>query len=151
MKRVHCFGFPTHLIGKINIFQLSYQFSLSRSCRCDMLVMLPMWRLIVAGHFFQKKTGRFPKTFQIEKKIPILSKIFPRYRKTIHSSSRVCCFRFASSVSIWTCLWVLSQHLLVEGLILCHGFREGIFKCNSCKIHRPYPYRQKTTTMPPVL
>ena len=44
MKRVHCFGFPTHLVGKINIFQLSYQFSLSRSvfvvicsscCQCD--------------------------------------------------------------------------------------------------------------------
>lgn len=103
------------------------------------------------GIFFQKKSGRFPKTFQIEKKIPILPKIFPRYRKTIHSSSRVCCFRLASSVSIWTCLWVLSQHLLVEGLILCHGFREGIFKCNSCRIQRPYPYRQKTTRMPPLL
>ena len=88
------------------------------------------------GIFLKKKSGRFPKTFQIEKKIPILPKIFPRYRKTIHSSSRVCCFRLASSVSIWTCLWVLSQHLLVEGLILCHGFREGIFKCNSCRIHR---------------
>lgn len=61
MKRVHCFGFPTHLIGKINIFQLSYQFSLSRSCPRDMLVMLPMWRLIVAGHFFSKKIWKVPK------------------------------------------------------------------------------------------
>ena len=141
---------PTSLARSISFSFLTSSASVGRAlvicsscCQCD------DW--LLRGIFFQKKSGRFPKTFQIDKKTPILSKIFPRYRKTIHSSPRVCCFRLASSVPIWTCLWVLSQHLLVEGLILCHGFREGIFKCNSCRIHRPYPYRQKTIRMPPVL
>ncbi len=50
----------SHLIGKINIFQLSYQFSLGRAvliwscCQCDNY----------SGEFF-KKIWKFPKTFRI--------------------------------------------------------------------------------------
>ena len=123
----------SHLIGKINIFQLSYQFSLSRSCRLD------IWSCCQCDNY---SGAFFKKNLEVPKDIPDLKEKIPMC-KTIHSSSRVCCFCLASRVPIWICLWVLSQHLLVEGLILCHGFCEGIFKRNSWRIQKTLPLQAK--------